>query len=249
MAQPNSRKTLKEYCLRELGHPVVEIDIEDSQMEDRIDDALQLYAIYHHEGQVRTYLKHVITQTDINNEYIPIPDTVISVERILPLNAERNSNASMFDIRYQLHLNDIFDLSYAGSLSHFVHTKQYIDLLQIVLHGYEQTEFSRHEDRLLLPSVNWSDIDVGDYIVVDCHRVIDPETYTEVYNDYWIKKYVTALFQKQWGMNLSKFEGVQLVGGITMNGQAILDRALADVQELELKLREEWERPLGFLIG
>lgn len=228
---------------------MIEVDVTDEQMEDRLDDALQLYRIYHHEGQIKTYFKHVITQDDINNEYIPVPDTIIAVERALPLYSERNSNSSMFDIRYQLHLNDIFDLSYAGSLSHFVHTKQYINLLQLVLNGYEETVFSRHEDRLYFPSLDWSDFRVGEYVILECWRVIDPETYTEIYDDYWIKKYVTALIKKQWGANLKKFDGMQLPGGVTINGQQLFDEASGDILELDEKLRDEWQKPFGFITG
>lgn len=255
MAKPNSRKGLKEYALRQLGHPIVEVNITDEQMEDLIDEAIQMYQIYHHEGQVKTYLKHEVTQTDVDNRWIPMPDNVIQIERALPLYSERNSNASMFDIKYQLHMNDIFDLSYAGSLSHMVQTKQYIDLLQLVLNGYEEVEYSRHEDRLYFPSLKWNSggqetgLKAGDYIVVECHYIIDPETYTEVYNDIWLKRYIAALFKKQWGTNLLKFDGMQLPGGITIQGQAIYDQGQGDVMEAEQNLIEHWERPLGFLIG
>lgn len=249
MATPTTRKTLKEYCLRALGAPMLEINVTPDQCEDRIDEALQLYELHHNEGQVQTYLKHNLTTTDISNEYIPVPDTVIAVRRILPIRSERSSNASMFDIRYQLHQNDIFDLSYAGTLSHYVQTKQYIDLIQLALNGYDETVFSRHEDRIYLPSTDWGLFTTADWFVIDCWRTIDPETYTEVYNDYWLKRYVTALYKRQWGLNLIKFAGLQLPGSVTLDGQTIFNEGKEDVTMLEEELRNTWAQPLSFLIG
>lgn len=249
MAVPNSRQTLIDYALRQLGAPVVRIDVEESQLEDRLDDAIQLFQMYHYDGTKRQYISYQLTQTDIDNEYIAVPDTIQFIKRVLPIRSRAGSSASMFDIRYQIHLNDLFDLAYAGTIAHYYQTKQYIELLERVIHGYDEFEFNRLEDRIYFPSLRWQDMSVGDYIMVEAHVVVDPQAYTEFYSDRWLKRYVTALIKRQWGYNLKKWEGVQLPGGAVLNGQALYTEADTEVKELETELRSEYEAPLGFLIG
>ena len=250
MAIPNSRQQLVDFCLRKLGAPVIQINVDPEQVEDAVDDALQLYNEFHYDGSVQTYWKHQVTGTDVTNNYITVPDTIQYIYRVLPIRNRYSSTASLFDIRYQLHLNDIFDLSYAGSMHHYVHTKQYIDLLGMALYGYDEFRFTRMMDRLELPTVEWGqDIKEGDYIILDAHTIIDPETYTEVYSDRWLKKYLTALIKRQWGANLKKYENVQLPGGVVLNGQQLFDEGAGDVEALELELRESFQRPLGIIIG
>lgn len=250
MATPASRNGLRDYCLRRLGHPVVEINVTQSQIEDRIDDALQAYQMFAYDGSVRTYLKHAITQTDKDNKYIPVPDSVHFIRGVLPIRSNRSSSASMFDIQYQLHMNDIFDLSYAGALSHYVQTKAYINLLQMVLNGYEEIEFSRLEDKIFFPSIKWDEnINVGDHFVIDAYRMIDPTVSLEVYDDPWIKRYVTATIKKQWGTNLKKFNNFQLPGGIQIDGQSIYTEADEEVTKLEEELRTQYELPPDFFVG
>lgn len=250
MASPNSRQELIDYALRNLGAPVIRINADEAQLDDRVDDAIQLFQEYHYDGTKRQYITHQVTSSDVTNKYIPVPDTIQYIKRLMPIRSRSGSSASMFDIRYQIHLNDLFDLAYAGTISHYYQTKQYIDLLEQVIHGFDEFEWSRFEDRLYLPSVKWgTDIKAGDYLMIEAHVVVDPTTYTEFYNDRWLKKYVTALFKRQWGANIGKFENVQLPGGAILNGQQLYDQGDGEVKEIEEQLRNEFEAPLGFIVG
>ena len=250
MATPNSRQSLIDFCLRRLGAPVIEINVDDDQIEDKVDDALQMYQEFHSDATYRTYLKHVITQTDKDNGYIPISSNVIYVSQLFPLNPTFSS-VNMFDIRYQMMLNSLGDfLNFAGGMSYYYQMQQYLEFLDQILSGYPQTTWSRHQDRLYIWG-EWSngDLDVGDYIVAEVYTAVDPTTFSSVYNDMFVKNYTTALIKQQWGMNMSKFEGMQLPGGVTISGRQILDDANTELRELEEKLRLEQELPPDFFIG
>jgi len=248
MANPTTRAELADYCLRKLGAPVLEINVDVDQVEDRIDEALQYFQAYHDDAIVRTYRKHQITSTDITNEYITIPDGITSVRRIFPLTAE-NSSVNMFDARYQIMLNDIFDLGHMGNLSNYVQIQQYMQTLNMELNGLPQTRFNRHMDRLFI-DLDWSEeFEAGDYIVIDGMEIVDPGTYADVYNDLWLKRYATALIKRQWGENLIKFENMQLPGGVLMNGAVILDAAMTEIDKLEEEIRLNWEKPVDFMVG
>jgi len=250
MATPNSRQSLIDFCLRRLGAPVIEINVDDDQIEDKVDDALQMYQEFHSDATYRTYLKHVITQTDKDNGYIPISSNVIYVSQLFPLNPTFSS-VNMFDIRYQMMLNSLGDfLNFAGGMSYYYQMQQYLEFLDQILSGYPQTTWSRHQDRLYIWG-EWSngDLDVGDYIVAEVYTAVDPTTFSSVYNDMFVKNYTTALIKQQWGMNMSKFEGMQLPGGVTISGRQILEDASAELRELEEKLRLEQELPPDFFIG
>jgi hypothetical protein len=204
MAKPNSRQTLIDYCLRALGEPVIEINVDEDQVGDRIDEALQFYQFYHDDAIEKVYLAHEVTADDITNGYIPINDLVTDVVRILPLR-ETVSSTDMFDIRYQIHLNDIYALGFMGSLTEYVMAQQWLSLLDLVVDSDEKhVNFERHMDRLTI-HMDWSEeVEVGDNILVECYRIIDPDTHTDVYNDYFLKRYATALIKRQWGQNLIK---------------------------------------------
>jgi len=250
MATPNSRQSLIDFCLRRLGAPVIEINVDDDQIEDKVDDALQMYQEFHSDATYRTYLKHVITQTDKDNGYIPISSNVIYVSQLFPLNPTFSS-VNMFDIRYQMMLNSLGDfLNFAGGMSYYYQMQQYLEFLDQILSGYPQTTWSRHQDRLYIWG-EWSngDLDVGDYIVAEVYTAVDPTTFSSVYNDMFVKNYTSALIKQQWGMNMSKFEGMQLPGGVTISGRQILEDASAELRELEEKLRLEQELPPDFFIG
>ena len=208
MAKPNSRSTLIDYCMRALGAPVVEINVDDDQVEDRIDEALQFYQHYHADAIEKVYLKHQLTAIDISNGYIPIPDLVTDVVRIFPLR-EKNTGDSMFDVKYQMHLNDIFSLGYMGSLVDYEMTQQWLSLVDMLVDSDDKhVSFDRHKNQLRI-DMDWSvEVQVDDYIIVECYRIIDPATFTDIYNDYFLKRYATALIKMQWGINLSKFEGM-----------------------------------------
>jgi len=249
MAQPNSRTTLVDYCLRSLGAPVIEINVDEDQIDDRIDEALQFYQTYHADAIEKVYLTHVVTADDITNGYIPINDLVTDVVRILPLR-ETVSSTDMFDIRYQMHLNDIYSLGFMGSLTEYVMAQQWLSLLDLVIDSDEKhVNFERHMDRLTI-HMDWSEeVEVGDNILVECYRIIDPDTYTDVYNDYFLKRYATALLKRQWGTNLIKFEGMVMPGGVTFNGRQIFDDANEEITKLEEEARLNWEQPVDFMTG
>jgi hypothetical protein len=249
MAKPNSRTTLVDYCLRSLGAPVIEINVDEDQIDDRIDEALQFYQTYHADAIEKVYLTHVVTADDITNGYIPINDLVTDVVRILPLR-ETVSSTDMFDIRYQMHLNDIYSLGFMGSLTEYVMAQQWLSLLDLVIDSDEKhVNFERHMDRLTI-HMDWSEeVEVGDNILVECYRIIDPDTYTDVYNDYFLKRYATALLKRQWGTNLIKFEGMVMPGGVTFNGRQIFDDANEEITKLEEEARLNWEQPVDFMTG
>lgn len=249
MAKPNSRTTFSDYCLRSLGAPVIEINVDDDQIDDRIDEALQFYQHYHDDAIEKIYLKHEVTQTDIDNGYIAINDLITDVVRILPLR-ETVSSTDMFDIRYQIHLNDIYALGFMGSLTEYVMAQQWLSLLDLVIDSDEKhLNFERHMNRLTI-HMDWSEeVEVGDHLLIECYRIIDPDTYTDVYNDYFLKRYATALIKKQWGQNLLKFEGMQMPGGVQFNGRQLYDDAVQELEQLVEEARLNWEKPVDFMTG
>lgn len=249
MANPTTRQELSDYCLRRLGAPVIEINVDDDQLDDRLDDALQFYQEYHHDATIRTYLKHQVTQNDIDNGYIPINDSIIYVKNVFPFTA-KSSAISMFDIKYQLHINDLYDLSYIGDLVHYEMVQSYIALLDRQLNGQGMfTRYNRHMNQLFL-DIDWSnEVDVDDYIIVECQKIVDPSAYSDVYNDMFLKQYATALIKQQWGANLIKFEGMQLPGGVSLNGRQIFDDATTELQTIREQMQLNYETPVDFFVG
>jgi hypothetical protein len=367
MATPATRETLKQYALRSLGKPVIEINADDDQLEDRIDEALQFYSQFHYDGIRRTYLKYKLTQEDklrlksstpnaesntqnnnyqeqslfnvvitdtsgnflcnktglplvigqtvtitgfntgtgtisghIQNttiyyiiatngtttfqlsatsggsaitttigtpvglsffnsakaavtstwyeasNYIIVPPSVVSVVNVLPFSDKANLN--MFDVRYQLRLNDLYDFA-STSIINYDMVLRHLDFLDMILVGMKPLRFQQHDNRLYL-DMDWEyDLQVGEYLVIECYRKLDPNTYTNVYNDLWLKRYVTAKFKLQWSQNLSKFSGVTMLGGVTLNGDKLMTEALAEIEKLETEIRSTYEIPAAFLIG
>ena len=268
MANPASREQLKQYALRALGKPVIDINADDDQLEDRIDEALQYFAQYHYDAIRRTYLKYQYTQDDYDrinadtsesvtknsvtttwkegNAFIVVPESVISVINIFPFSNKGNLN--LFDVRYQLRLNDLYDFSSTSIINYDV-VLRHLDFLDHVLVGEKPLRFNQHDNRLYI-DMDWkNDIQVGEYIVIECYRKLDPTIYTDVYNDIYLKRYTTALFKKQWGANLSKFNGVAMVGGVTLNGQQIYSEALQDIEKLENEIRTTYELNPAMMIG
>ena len=268
MATPATREQLKQYALRTLGKPVIEINVDDDQLEDRIDEALQYFAQYHYDGIRRTYLKYQYTQADKDriignssetatknsvstswsegNNYLVVPESVISVINIFPFSDKGNLN--LFDVRYQLRLNDLYDFS-STSIIHYDMVLRHLDFLDHILVGEKPLRFNQHDNRLYI-DMDWSeDLKVGEYLVIECYRKLDPTVYTDVYNDIYLKRYTTALFKKQWGANLSKFNGVTMIGGVTLNGQQIYSEALTDIEKLEQEIRASYELNPAMMIG
>jgi len=259
MAIPTSKSTLKEYCLRQLGKGAVDINVTDDQADDRLDEALQYFSHYYYDGIEKMYLKYKITAADITRatanattsatdvadnsvtasfeegkNFIPMPDSVVSVLRIFSFDNAATNN--MFDIRYQLRLNDLYDFS-STSIVHYEMTMQHLDYLSHLLVGETPLRFYEHQRRLYL-DMDWSnDVSEDDYLIIECYRKLDPETYTDLYNDIHLKRYATALIKRQWGQNLSKFNEVQLLGGVTMNGEQIYTQAQEDITRLEEQIQ------------
>lgn len=317
-----SREQLKQYALRALGAPVLEINVDDDQLEDRIDEALEYWRQYHHEGIEKVYLKHqikasrliltsnnaeqfplgaiikgvtsgatakVVNQTDkksTGNElivravsgtfmaseqiidgagvfgllattgfyipgetelrYIELPDIVYGVSRMLPF-AGTQTSKSMFDVQYQLRLNDLYDLT-STSIIYYKQVMGHLSLLDLELNGRPMFRFNRMQSRLY-PDINWeADIAPGDYIVLECYRALDPSQFSRVWSEAWLKHYTIALFKRQWAVNLKKFGGIQLPGGVTLDGQAMYDEAAGEIKELEDDLQNK-SAPLEFFLG
>jgi len=247
MANPSSRTQLKEYCLRRLGAPVVEINVDDDQVDDRIDDALAFYRDYHYDGTERTYLKHQVTQTDIDNGYISADDTVTGVINIFPIGTGLQAN-NLFNLRYQITLNEVHD--WAGEkLQNYVSSMERIAMLEEILVGKQPLRYNRHTDKIHI-DMDWSlRAPVGTYIIIECYKVLDTSTNTSVWGDWWLRQYTTALIKRQWGENLKKFEGMQLPGGVTFNGQTIWQEATEEIQKLEEEVQKNFSMPAMDMIG
>jgi hypothetical protein len=246
MAVPSSRQEFKDYCLRRLGAPVIDINVDDQQVEDRIDEALLYYRDYHYDGTERALVRHQITSTDVSNKYISIPEAIIGVTRILPFTSS-NSASTLFNVRYQVHLNDLFDFS-AESVVPYYMALDRIALLEQTFTGLKPIRFNRHTDRLYI-DMNWStDVTVGEYIIIDGYRVIDG-SYSDVWGDRWLAKYTSALIKRQWGSNLSKFEGMQLPGGVTFNAANLVTEAQEELNKLEEEMMSGYSLPVYDMIG
>ena len=247
MAKPTTRATLQDYCLRNLGAPVIEINVDEDQLEDRTDEALQFYQEYHSDGVIREYLKHELTATDITNNYITVADSVTNVVRMLKITGTTGS--SLFDMGYHMRLNDIFMLQGLGTQTQeYIQSQQKLSLIDHRLNSEEHIRFSRHMNRVHMDE-GYGDLGAGDYIVLEVMSIIDPGTYADVFNDLYLKKYLTALIKRQWGANLMKFQDFQLPGGITLNGRQIYEDAIEEIQGLEEECRLIWAMPDNFLMG
>lgn len=317
MANPSTRQELIDYCLRKLGHPVIEINIDDDQLEDRIDEAFQYYRDFHFDGVESVYLSEKISATTIqisgsnaasftngekitgstsgatsyvysnisanrmfvkntsgtfvenetitgansgatattyaitmgnfDNKYLSLSNSVISVQRVLPFSSTTRG-IDLFDVRYQILLNDLYSLQ-STDLIYYSQVKTQLNLINDLLVGQKPIRFNRHQNRLYI-DMNWGDdVDIGDYIIVEAYRILDPDTFTDVYNDGFLKRYATALIKQQWGVNLKKFEGVQLPGGVTLNGQKIFDEATDELNQLREEVKTTYQLPVDFFVG
>ncbi len=247
MAIPSSRDQFKDWCLRQLGFPVIEINVDDDQVEDRIDEAFQYFQQFHFDGVERWYISQEITQSDKDNKYIPIPDTIIGINRIFPIGST-NASVNMFDLRYQLRLHELYDFT-STSYVNYALTMQHIRTLDMLFSGETPIRFNRHTNKLYIDQDWMNDVDVGEFVVIEGFIIVDPTTYTKVYNDMMLKRLATAYIKRQWGNNMKKFGGMQLPGGITMNGQQIYEEAVQEIKDLEDQIRNTYEEPPQFLIG
>ena len=285
MAQPNTRQGLIDYGKRQLGAPVLEINIADEQYDDLIDDAIQTFHNRHMDGVEKMYLKHKITKdftdtvqasgqdghetslgittttspsVDITGigtttfsfeetqNFIQVPDAVIGIEKVWKVDS-RAIASNMFNITYQLFLNEIYYFSSMELLS-YTQTKRYLEDIDFILHPDKQIRFNRRQNRLYIDS-DYSSMKEDDYLIIECYRTVNPNDFTKVYNDPFLKKYFTALLKKQWGQNLIKYQGVKLPGGVELNGRAIYEDGVAELTSLEEKMSSTYELPVMDMIG
>ena len=281
MAKPSTRQGLIDYCLRRLGAPVLEINVDDDQIDDLVDDALQYFQERHFDGVERMFLKYKISQEDINrgkakdttevgivttsatstsisgygtttsnfyetSNFIQVPDSVIGVEKIFRFDTSSISGG-MFSIKYQLFLNDLYYFNSVELLQYSM-TKTYLEDIDHLLTTDKQIRFNKRQDRLYL-DIDWGAQTVDDFIVIDCYRILDPNSFTGVYNDSFLKKYLTSLIKRQWGQNLIKFGGVKLPGGIELNGRQLYDDAERELSELQSRMAMDYELPPYDFIG
>jgi hypothetical protein len=279
MAKPASRQELIDYCLRRLGYPVLEINVDDDQIDDLVDDALQYFHERHFDGVERMYLKYKITQDDLDrgrakntsgpgivtttasstidgqtknfnfyetSNYIQVPDSVIGIEKIFKFDTSSISGG-MFSIKYQLFLNDLYYFN-SVELLQYAMVKSYLEDIDFLLTTDKQIRFNKRQDRLYL-DIDWGSQSVDNFMVIDCYRILDPNDFTQVYNDSFLKRYLTALIKRQWGQNLIKFRGVKLPGGIEMNGREIYDDAEKELESIRQKMSSEYELPPYDFIG
>jgi hypothetical protein len=281
MAQPASRSDLINYCKRQLGAPVLEINVADEQIDDLIDDALQYFQERHFDGVVQTYLKYKITQGDIdrgrtrgdnktvgivtttadstidgstvtfsfeeNSNYLQVPPQVIGINKIFRYDGSQTVTNNMFSVKYQMFLNDMYYFSSTEILTYAM-TKRYLEDMDFALNTEKQIRFNQRQDRLYL-DVDWGDVTKDDYLIIDCYRLLDPDTFNRVWNDSFLKRYVTQLIKRQWGQNLLKFQGVKLPGGIELNGRQIYDDAQKELDVIREIMSNTYELPPLDMIG
>ena len=246
MAQPTTRAEFKEWCLRKLGKPVIEINVDLDQVDDRVDEALSYYWDYHFDGTERTFFKHQVTSDDRTNGYVTVPENIIGVVNLFDIGDSLSTN-NLFNIRYQFALNEIYDLS-NYNLSNYYMAMQHIQFLEEMLVGKQPLRYNRHVNKLYI-DMDWAKVDVGNYIIAEAYNIVDPNTYADVWKDRWLQNYATAKIKYQWGSNLTKFEGMQLPGGVTFNGTQILQDALEEIRRLEEEMIVSYSLPVMDMIG
>lgn len=269
MAKVTSRIELIEYCLRRLGFPVIEINIDDDQIQDRIDDTFEYYTDYHSDGTERTYLAVEVTQADIDNGYVDIPDDMIFVSRALPFGRNKNSFYPFNDPKASLNINQMFGGTglYSGThhtsstqghagrtndltlTSYYLNMQYYEQVNEMFGTGELPIRFNRHTNRVYIDT-DWSTtMNVGDYVMFEGYKIVDPEVHADVYNDRWIKRYATAQIKKQWGANLIKYSGIQLPGGVTLDGDKLFNEASEEIERLEEEMQTMYEEPPMPMMG
>ena len=257
MPAVTNRQTFKDYCLRRLGFPVIDINVDEDQIEDRIDDALQYWQDYHFDGLQKVYYIKRITETEITQKYIDLSNVedesnnkleIIGVSRIFPIQ-DSQASISMFDLRYQLRLNELYDFTSASYVNYTL-TQQHLRSLELMFSGEVPIRFQRHMQKLF---IDWAwgatEAPVGSIVVAECYANIDPTIYNKVWNDRWMKEYTTALIKRTWGNNLKKFDGLQLPGGVTLNGDKIYEEAVGEIEKLETEMQNEYGAPLEWFMN
>lgn len=246
MAVPTTRTEFKEWCLRSLGKPVIEINVEDSQVDDRIDEALSWFWDYHFEGSQKEYYKYQLQPEDYTNKYITLPDNIIGAVSIFDIFND-TTTSNMFSIRYQISLNDLYTLTSVSMVPYYM-TLQHLQLLEELLVGKMPIRYNRYQNRLYIDG-DWQRFAGTPYLVIECYSVVDPSVYTGAWNDRWLKRYATALIKRQWGSNLKKFGNMTMPGGVVFNGQQIYDEADAEIKQIEADMIDKYSFPVNQMIG
>jgi hypothetical protein len=239
---PRTRDEFKDYILRRLGAPVIDINVDDEQVEDRIEDALIYYRDYHFDGSERVYLAYKMSQQDITNQYVQLAEDYISVIRVFDI-GRATSISNLFNIRYQIHLNDLFDFS-STTYTPYVMAMRHIEELEQIFVGSKPIRFNRLNGKLHI-DLKWAaDVKPNDYIIVEAYKTMDPDTNTLIWSDQWLRRYATALVKRQWGENLTKFQNMQLPGGVQFNGDKIYDEARDEITKLEDEMISSYSLPV-----
>lgn len=251
MSNPNSRQTLKDYALRKLGFPVIDINVDNDQVDDRVDEAIDIFQQYHMDATTKVYLAVTIDANTVNNKVFVMPNTMIGVTRVFPLSAAVTSSTvagdfNIFDLNYQLRLNELYDFTSADYV-YFELAQQHIRTLELLFIGEPPIRFNRYDGQLFV-DLDWNTVNVGSKIVVEGFAVL-PENNQLFWNDNWLKKFTVCLVKEQWGNNLKKFSGVPLPGNITLNGQQIYNEAVDEKKELLQELHDRYEMPPEFIVG
>lgn len=247
MATPTTKAEFKEYCLRKLGKPVIEINVDDDQVDDRIDEAIRYWYDYHFDGSDRIYYKHQITQEDLANKYITLPENIIGAVRVFQIGDPSIRADDMFNIRYQIALNDLYTLTNVSLVPYYM-VMEHLALVTEMLVGQQPIRYARHKDRLYV-DMDWNTLRADTYLLVEAYEVVDPNTWTDAWNDRWLQNYATALIKRQWGSNLTKFTGMSLPGGVQFNGEKIYDDATEEIRKMEEEMISSYSLPVLDMIG
>ena len=247
MAVPTTRAEFKAYCLRKLGSPVIEINVDDDQVDDRIDEALRYYWDYHFDGSDKTYYRHQVTEQNKLDKYITLPENIIGAVRVFPIADPIVRSDDLFNIRYQIALNDLYTLTSVSMVPYYM-TMEHLSLIAELLVGQQPIRYTRHKDRLYV-DMDWDKINAGEYLLVEAYEVIDPDVWTDVWADRWLQNYATAKIKYQWGSNLTKFTGMSLPGGVQFNGEKILEDARQEIEKMEQEMISSYSLPVSDMIG
>jgi hypothetical protein len=247
VAIPTSRAEFKEYCLRKLGKPVIEINVDDDQVEDRVDEAIRYYWDYHFDGTEKIYYKHQVTDEDKANKYITVPENIIGAVQVFPIGDPSVRADDLFNIRYQIALNDLYTLTSVSMVPYFM-AMQHLQLIQEILVGKQPIRYNRHKDQIWI-DMDWNSVKTGEFLLIEAYQIVDPDTFTDMWGDRWLARYATELIKMQWGTNIKKYQGMQLPGGLTFNGQQIYDEAKEAIEKLEEDMINSYSLPVSDMIG
>jgi hypothetical protein len=247
MAAPTTKEQFKQYCLRKLGAPVIEINVDDDQVDDRIDEALRYYYDYHFDGSDKIYYKHAVTQADVTNKYITLPENIIGAVSVFSIGDPSVRADDLFNIRYQIALNDLYTLTNVSVVPYYM-VMEHLALLTEMLVGKVPIRYTRHKNRLYIDT-DWGNLAVGSFLLVEAYEIVDPVLYNDAWNDRWLQNYATALIKRQWGSNLTKFTGMNLPGGVQFNGEKIYNDAVDEITKMEQEMISGYSLPVLDMIG